>query len=1508
MSIGHSHINWVCQQQTSSSDYQGQSKLVLIIFLLVAWIYHFNHLYQQNSICTRIPGCDSTLYGVWFEIATSFVLLFLCLASPRTKHSEDYNNKKGKAPVILSATYLELLTVTWGLGFVVKAIRTGETLLIDMPRLAPRFTSHGIKQTMNEYKLNIESWFYMFLSLFKPLWKVTLTAISLRIIHAVIDVAPIYLFQCILKELEAITKGQSDKSQLIWFIQLLFAINLIKQNIWNYFNLASLWISSQTKTYQALKVVDVTLQRHEQSIEQTSDEETNSSLDRAYGILTTDTSAVSDLFDNIVEQIALPITLGLKFWLLYYTLGPVAILALVLPCLSWAWLKQLYKNYATFEEKKSEFYDKRLGRLQEILNSIQIIKLNVLNHVYTKEISQLLESEQALSIKIAMINIKYLITQAFYLNFTRFIILGIYLWYYNGPFPPSIAYPALTLMWDIGELISSISDIYPTFLDHKVHIKRTQKYLRESQALNGAEYYYYDSEPAKIVLGENELYFSTKANFTYKLKKDIKCGSTASSSNENLDQELISTDESRKLLVVNTAKGPMYYQSQLKDFEGRFPIGKLSLVIGDNGSGKTTLLKALLGEMFCIVEGNIVAQEKMDNQGLDFNIGYVPQISWLSNSTIRENILMGDHFDPDHYWAVMQACALLSDMKQLSKADHSIVGQRGVMLSGGQKQRVSLARALYSTAPVLLIDDCLSAVDVKTAQHLLKYALSSNASFNKGRTIILVTHHIAICAPIASYVIKMDKGSVIAHGMPDQLMQLGYINPSELELKSELELESENNSESINSYDKEEETKEDNINEESEEQLLQYLQSLPQPNIDEDTIDSSYQTEETEDGNVNYSNYCILYKYLGGWPVCLLTLTMIVILTFLTYFIRYLLSIWTDSDGGITHQKSLLYLFEYCLINIVLKLVLAVEKWFMYIVSMKSYKALHKDILHKVTHAVMSFFDTTPIGDVFIRFNTDMNVMSPTVVRALFFVLRYIIRLFFIVVVVVTVCPQIMVAVIYAAIMFSLVSIGYLPIYRQLDRILLSYSSPLPSLYSEVTGGAIIIRAFGQQSYYTNKIMSCIDKYNQILHFYFPVIGIRSNIDVLTSSITETLCIMIYIFSIPSLSLHNVFNPLHDFSVYNLSAHAAASAATAAFVLSYIQQTNSTIVGLINVYQSFQKKAISLERLKKYLSLKQEMDYETSCELPSQWPQNGAITFKNVYAMYTKDHFQEDINSNDQPLSVPDDANLEAGDPTATDPPKFVLKDLSLVIQPGTKVGVVGRTGSGKSTLVKVLVRLIELSSGSILIDDVDISTINLTDLRNHLTLISQDADFFSGTLRDNLDPAHKCEDDKLINYCEKLGLDVLFESEHISQDDNEEQLTYLDYKIETHGENLAAGQRQIAALVRAILRNTKIIIMDEATSHMDRGRDNAVQDILDEPSFKGKTIITIAHRLKTVINYDQVVVMDDGKVVETGHPLDLLTNSKSKFYDLCRSSKDFDGMINLANAKNSTPKWKFAL
>ncbi|KAI8576229.1 hypothetical protein K450DRAFT_192932 [Umbelopsis ramanniana AG] len=885
-----------------------------------------------------------------------------------------------------------------------------------------------------------------------------------------------------------------------------------------------------------------------------------------------------------------------------------------------------------------------------------------------------------------------------------------------------------------------------------------------------------------------------------------------------------------------------------------FPIGKLSIICGSTGAGKTLLMMGLLGEAY-IPNGKLycprtplsddVDPVDMDSTLSDANwivedsIAYVSQNPWLQNASIMENILFGLPHNDQRYHSVIEACALVQDLAQYPDGDQTEIGEKGITLSGGQKARVALARAVYSRAKHVLMDDVLSAVDAYTAKHLYENCIMG--PLLSERTRILITHHVRLCFSGASNVVWVEKGDIKMWG-----------DPAELE-----------HSENFQYILNHEEVAVEKI-----EPDLEELDSLTTPGSNLETIspvphDLKPNVKrpkvlvEAERRAQGYVKMRLFWKYcvaLGGVLYWLIFGLMFLSARGFNIAGSLWIKKWTDNlgqaktlDGLQPSSDGVIYYIQVYAILMFAQLTFSVLRFaLVYVGALRAGRLLFAEMLECVLRAPLRFFDTTPVGRILNRFAKDMETIDSTLCN-------YTVEFFVALINVITVFMFIGAIIPWLIAPFAACLVFYIYIgklfmnsglqYRRLESI---NRSPMFTHFTETIAGVSTIRAFGRTKLFMAKMIHLVD--NNLRPCYNVYVLNRWITSILSFISTLITCII---------ALMCLWWPDQ------------LSAATAAICMSYSLTFTGQVFDLIRRTTSIQLSFNSVERVVEYTELDQDPPAVVQPRPLSTWPEQGIIEFKDLHVKYAPD--------------------LET-----------VLRGVSFKVKPKEKVGIVGRTGSGKSTVALSLFRFIEACQGSILVDGIDITKIGTTDLRSSMSIIPQDPTLFTGTLRSNLDPFNTFQDADIFLALKRVHLLAgENEAETESTSNGNVNVFYdLDTPVSQGGLNFSQGQRQLLCLARALLQRRRILVMDEATASVDFRTDEKIQRTIAQ-EFKDCTILCIAHRLLTVVEYDRILVLDQGQVVEFANPYELLRNKDSKFYQICKNSGEFRRLMNMAKLKH---------
>ncbi|KAJ3529707.1 hypothetical protein NM208_g9637 [Fusarium decemcellulare] len=907
----------------------------------------------------------------------------------------------------------------------------------------------------------------------------------------------------------------------------------------------------------------------------------------------------------------------------------------------------------------------------------------------------------------------------------------------------------------------------------------------------------------------------------------------------------------------------------LRNLNFSFPPGELSIVSGKTGTGKSLLLSALLGETD-LLEGSVrvprtmLPVERHDDEAhlgnwlIPGSVAYVGQTPWLESASFRDNILFGLPFIEERYNKVIEVCALKKDLEILTDGDKTELGANGINLSGGQKWRVTLARAIYSRAEILIMDDVFSAVDAHVGRHIFEKCVAGDIC--KGRTRILVTHHVALVQSRAKFIVELGGGTALHAGLVSQFVQDGTLEEIRQHEQSDrqiLEDEAMDVSTAVNS-------EEASVTDPNETAETNGLQKVPSKDAKQ-----FIQEEVREKGVVKKHVYMTYLKDSGGlslWAICAVI--------FLGYEIGILgrawwLRLWTgEADEGIAsvniHQQhghasafSLqqlplnsasglrvastqtdlsFYLWIYIAISTVTAVIGTLRFFWAYFLAIKASRSLFEKMLFTVLHTPLRWLDTVPVGRILNRFTSDFNIIDSRITIDWTMFLSNMLSLGGVCVAAFFASGYVIPLAILLLGLGVLIGRKYLHGARPLKRLESNCKSPVFELFNAALAGVSTIRGFQKTQVYVNRMYDKLDSWDITTSHMWLVnrwMGLRM---ALVGTIFSTVVGIIVIVS-----------PTMD-------------AALAGFTLSFALDFAERILWTIRNYAGMELNMNSTERVVEYT----ELDTESlgGEKPPAAWPTSGTMEVENLEVAYASDL-----------------------------PP--VLKGISFKVKNNERVGVVGRTGAGKSSLTLALFRFLESRSGSVTIDGLDISKIDLHSLRSRLAIIPQDPVLFSGTIRSNLDPFDDSTDEELRDSLSRVHL---VDSQPATPSNepasaaaptlipkNTNVFRDLSSPISESGGNLSQGQRQLLCLARAIVARPKIMVLDEATSAVDMATDALIQRSIRE-EFTDSTLIVIAHRLSTIVDFDRILVLSDGQVAEFGTPKELWEKD-AVFRSMCENS-----------------------
>lgn len=911
---------------------------------------------------------------------------------------------------------------------------------------------------------------------------------------------------------------------------------------------------------------------------------------------------------------------------------------------------------------------------------------------------------------------------------------------------------------------------------------------------------------------------------------------------EDLERDIVRHDPSFNS-AVSICDGSFTWEREaepvLRNVSLDIKPGRLVAVVGAVGSGKSSLMSALLGEMYS-------TKGFVNIQG---SLAFVPQQAWIQNATLKDNILFGTLYEEERFQEVIGACALAPDLELLPGGILTEIGEKGINLSGGQKQRVSLARASYSQADIYLLDDPLSAVDSHVGKHLFDKVIGPNGLL-KDKTRILVTHGV-------SFLPYVDEIVVLVNGVVSEIGSYKSLRASRGAF-----------SEFLDTYAKEQSnqthSKSDHCQDTADVELIPEREDTQPDSPLEDTVSVTLKRENSirrslrrgsvrlrknsslrksegdefkkgqrliekeamETGQVKFSMY-LQYLRAMGWGYVAMVLLTYIIQNFAFIGQNLWLSDWTNDatkDYNITNITYPAWDMDtrvgvFGALGVIQGLFVFLGTLLMANASVAASRILHSRLLNNILRVPMVFFDTTPIGRVVNRFAKDIFTVDEAIPQSIRSWLMCLLGVLATLFVICLATPLFIIIIIPLAVVYYFVQRFYVATSRQLRRLDSVSRSPIYSHFGETVSGLSVIRAYGHQERFL--------KHNEItmdenIKSVYPWIVSNRWLAIRLEFLGNLVVFFSALFAV--ISRHDLDSGLVGLSI------------------SYALNVTQTLNWLVRMTSELETNIVAVERVSEYAELKNEAEWVTDTRPPEKWPEAGRLQFENYKVRYRPE--------------------LD-----------LVLHGITCDISSTEKIGIVGRTGAGKSSLTNCLFRIIEAAEGRILIDNVDIATIGLHDLRNGLTIIPQDPVVFSGTLRMNLDPFDKFSDEEIWTVLELSHL-----KDYVAGLDKK-----LQHEVAEGGENLSVGQRQLLCLARALLRKSRILILDEATAAVDLETDDLIQTTIRE-AFSSCTVLTIAHRLHTIMDSSRVMVLDAGKIVEFDSPSNLL-EKQGHFYAMAKDA-----------------------
>ncbi|KAI0338657.1 multidrug resistance-associated ABC transporter [Trametopsis cervina] len=1237
------------------------------------------------------------------------------------------------------------------------------------------------------------------------------------------------------------------------------------------------------------------------------------STGKIMNLMAADTNRVSQVIPGLYFLYGAPLEIIVATTFLCQLLGPSALAGFIVLVIFWPLNDFVARRAVRVHKGLSNARDKRMSVLSELITAVKFIKFFAWEDRWIQRAldAREVELQWLAKARLNSIGFSFLWTSApivaSIVTFFTYVTQGHQL-------TIGTAFPAIALFGMLRAPLNNIPTWVVEILQSGIALNRISTYLDEDEVDERISTLKKPSDTSTVEdiasgLGISE--GTLKWNEVEEGPKDTA----------ELSSQLSSEDASDLTAIDNVSNADPDQQERrfrLAEISVVFPEGKLTVITGPTASGKTALLMALLGEM-TMLEGRLILSKNpsyIDEHGLQHSISYAAQSPWLRYQSIKDNILFGHPYDEERYNAVVECCALLPDLHILEDGDNTEIGARGVSLSGGQKARqfsVALARAIYAPTKYVLLDDPLSAVDSHTARFLFERLLQG--PLLEHRTVILVTHHVELVLPGTFYLVRMLDGRIDAQGTLTDLRARGILEEITHDESAEAH-KPDQRAEAVASAD---------VAASKGEALGEAVPAdgvkKPRKLIEE---------EKREEGSVKWDIYKTYLKASSYWTWAILVL-LIAFNQGLAVGEKVWIKIWGEAYGNSTagyadalsfrnplsseyevptdhllapmryavsnpgllnkgtsgvdwpraQEHPHFYIGVYAAISMGVATLNVLSAVIHFSKALKASRKLFQQLLDRVVRATMRWHDITPQGRMLNRFSKDVETVDSSLSATLQSVNSSLANMAASVVTIVVVFPLFIFPAAAIGFVYHRISIGYLNTGRDLRRMESNTRSPIFANFGEVLEGIVTVRAFSAERRFLNDHCTKIDLTTKMWHNYWQT----------------NRWLMLQFDAIGAVAV----------AITTLFALAGyVSEGLAGVCITSAMSFTGSVYWACRSWTLLELNLNSVERIVEYLDLPQEPSADTGVNRPpAYWPSSSSPNSDNLISV--------------EKLVIKYAPEL----PT-------ILHGISFQLKARQRIGLLGRTGSGKSTLAMSILRFVDPVSGRIVIDGIDIANINIHDLRSRI-VIFQDATLFSGTLRDNLDPFGEHEDSECLDALYRVHM-LDDRREGVSQDTSknvsraasrvgsihEEEggssatasnvslktsgtdtrfTITLDTQVSPGGTNFSQGQRQLIAMARALLRRNSIIIMDEATSSIDFATDAKIQHTIRE-EFSGSLLLTVAHRLQTIIDYDRLIILDKGQLVEFDTPYNLIQKEGGTFRDMCLKSGTFAELEAAARAK----------